>query len=451
MASKTHDRKAATRRKGRARDEREAAIDADFATGGVEIEQVYLDEISAIPLLDRDDEVKVATVMDDARRALVDEILGAPCHAAAALDVLRTKADDDAHAAKIERAAARLERARANYRKAIVSGTRNARPDERPLATARRLLAASSLRIVDLVRPLEAFVDGTHALRMSRRRLRRAETAEATARNREAWADALSSMMMPAASVWAHQRRLDAAQRRYDDAKSALYVRNLRLVVFIAKKYRSRYMPFLDLVQEGNIGLMKAVDRFDVKRGFKFSTYATWWIRQAISRSLAEKSRLIRIPVHMIENLTRVEKMIKAAGGEDNQAVRVDGVDVDRLTQLLRNPVSLDQHFDDGESNPLGRIVESEDAGDETDRALDREVMRGKLRQCFGVLNTREQEVLRLRYGLEGGAPMTLDEIGRRYSVSRERIRQIEIKALRKLRVPDRRRALEPLLDSISA
>jgi RNA polymerase primary sigma factor len=268
-----------------------------------------------------------------------------------------------------------------------------------------------------------------------------------------------AELLMTPSAARMHHRGLLKLIDRYQETKSVLYVRNLRLVVYIAKKYRSRYMPFLDLVQEGNIGLMKAVDRFDVKRGFKFSTYATWWIRQAISRALAEKSRIIRIPVHMIENLTRVEKILKnrSERGEERSAAvvsdngRVDGIDVQRLNQLLRNPISLDQKYEDGDSHALNRIIDSGDTGDETELRMDREVMRGKIQQSFRVLNHREKDVLRLRYGLDGEQALTLDEIGRRYSVSRERIRQIEIKALRKLRVPDRRRMLEPLLDSISA
>jgi RNA polymerase primary sigma factor len=424
---------------------------------GSEIEQIYLDEISEIPLLDRESEVKVATRMAEARRALVEEILARPCHFVAGVEQLRSRGGTDTDRAAHEETVARLKRARAGYLAALVKNERKARPARAPLARARNALAASELRIVDLYPALSRFERAFRRL-VARRRRASAEPGSDRSRVRLDLLRSLADTLMPYDDIVTHHRRLRELKERFEEAKSVLYVRNLRLVVYIAKRYRSRYMPFLDLVQEGNIGLMKAVDRFDVDRGFKFSTYATWWFRQAISRALAEKSRIIRIPVHMIENLTRVEKILKSRPEGKSPAVdggaeggRVDGIDMERLTQLLRNPISLDQKDEDGDSHALNRIIEASDSGAETEIRMDREVLRGKIRQSFRVLSHREKDVLRLRYGLEGEQALTLDEIGRRYSVSRERIRQIEIKALRKLRVPDRARALEPLLDSISA
>ena len=440
-------------------DEGEAAPSTNESSGS-EIEQIYLDEISGIPLLNRESEVEVATTMDQARAALVEELVDAPCHYVAALDVIRTRADSEKDQETAKSWIERLRVIEAEYREALAEDPDSAHEAHaKQIASVARFVRRQKLRVVDLFPAAHQFRVATRELRLGKRRIRRASTAAGKTRSLQEYRALAARFLMPIDDVWAHARRLERLQRAYDEAKSVLYVRNLRLVVYIAKKYRSRYMPFLDLVQEGNIGLMKAVDRFDVTRGFKFSTYATWWIRQAISRALAEKSRIIRIPVHMIENLTRVEKIVKSraaeaepdARGGTMDGQRVDGIDVQRLTQLLRNPVSIDQQFDDGESHSLNRIIESPDTGTEKDVELDREVVRGKIRQSFRVLNYRERDVLRLRYGLEGESPLTLDEIGRRYSVSRERIRQIEIKALRKLRVPDRRRLLEPLLDSISA
>jgi RNA polymerase sigma factor (sigma-70 family) len=429
------------------------------AETGAEIEQIYLDEISEISLLDRDSEVEVATVMDRARNALVEHILMAPCHFLPAVEALRARPGDRDDRDRIDHLISRLRRAQSSYESSIARRAEEARPPRAPLTSARRMLKGAGLRIVDLQGALERFDALCEELDRAERRRRRASTR---ADAEDVIVSLVGRSLMTRAALVKHRARLTELRRAFNEAKSVLYVRNLRLVVYIAKKYRSRYMPFLDLVQEGNLGLMKAVDRFEVERGFKFSTYATWWIRQAISRALAEKSRIIRIPVHMIENLTRVERLLKqiperggatvdAAAEAEPSGTRVDGIDVQRLTRLLKNPVSLDQSYESGESHALNRIIVSEDPRMENERELDREVVRTKIRQSFRVLNRREQDVLKLRYGLEGEPALTLDEIGRRYSVSRERVRQIEIKALRKLRVPDRRRMLEPLLDSVSA
>ena len=427
---------------------------------GSEIEQIYLDEISEIPLLSRESEVEAATRMSEARENLVQEILATPCHYQPVLALLKSKIDSASEQEEIAQLLERLANVQRKYRRELEQNGFSARPGRRFLNRARKLLTGSDLRIVDLNPILARFKKRYRDLavetlkkRVSRRPSVRMD--EATLKNYENAA----TFLMPLSEVVSHRERLEERECSFREAKSVLYVRNLRLVVFIAKKYRSRYMPFLDLVQEGNLGLMKAVDRFDVHRGFKFSTYATWWIRQAISRALAEKSRIIRIPVHMIENLTRVEKVLKSRSDQGSEFEsgtalergRLDGIDLQRLNQLLRNPISLDQHYEEEGSHTLNHIIEASDSGGEIELRLDREVVRRKIRQSFGVLNGREKDVLRLRYGLEGESALTLDEIGRRYEVSRERVRQIEIKALRKLRVPDRRRALEPLLDSISA
>ncbi|MBN2490795.1 MAG: sigma-70 family RNA polymerase sigma factor [Planctomycetes bacterium] len=433
------------------------AVDPECARsgGGPEIEQIYLDEISTIPLLDRESEVEVALRMDAARRALIEETLSRPCHFLAAVEQLRTRAVCQAERAAHEVTISRLRRAQTRYLGALLRTGSAARPARAPLVRAHRAIDAAEFRIVDLDPSIARFTRAFRPLVALRQRARGG--GPGTAR-RSAWNDflrGLAGTLMPWDEIVAHHRQIADLRARFVQNKSALYVRNLRLVVYIAKRYRSRHMPFLDLVQEGNLGLMKAVDRFDVRRGFKFSTYATWWIRQAISRALAEKSRIIRIPVHMIENLTRAEKMLanRSAGTAETGADSgpIDGVDAQRLTQFLRNPISLDQQYEEENSHALNRILRAGDGEPDPEIRLDEEVLRGKIRQSFRVLSDRERAVLRMRYGLDGAEVLTLDQIGRRYCVSRERVRQIEIRALRKLRVPDRRRALEPLLDSISA
>ena len=425
---------------------------------GNEIEQIYLDEISVIPLLNRKSETEVATRMDECRRALVHEILTTPCHSISALEVMRAKAGTIQDRSRVEKILEDLLDAQRAHHVALQGKTKYEITESRALKKAMKTLESTSLRFVDLMPVISRFRCKLQELCQHSPKSR---TGKKGSRGKEGQlhSNALAELFMPLKEINDHKRKLESLEQEYHEAKTVLYVKNLRLVVYIAKKYRSRYMPFLDLVQEGNIGLMKAVDRFEVTRGFKFSTYATWWIRQSISRALAEKSRIIRIPVHMIENLTKIEKAIKSLpdrGGpqaprEEFCGNRIDGIEMRRLTQLLRNPISLDQKYEEGDSHALNRIIESNDSGVDTDVRLDREVMRGKIKKSFRVLNHREKDVIKLRYGLDGERALTLDEIGRRYSVSRERIRQIEIKALRKLRVPDRRRMLEPLLDSISA
>jgi RNA polymerase primary sigma factor len=436
------------------------AKDSSF---GNEIEQIYLDEISEIPLLNRKSETEVATRMDECRKALVHEILSTPCHIIPALEVLKTKTSTPNERTTIQRILEEVLAEQSSYRKDLSRKRKKAAPSQDILNKGLEILGTSTLRFVDLLPVIAVFRYRIKELCMHSPKPRKgdARKGDGGSRGKKAKVNtsALAELFMPIAEIKAHQKKLQILEKKYHEAKTVLYIKNLRLVVYIAKKYRSRYMPFLDLVQEGNIGLMKAVDRFEVTRGFKFSTYATWWIRQSISRALAEKSRIIRIPVHMIENLTRIEKTIKSLPDMDQSNPqrgdifknRIDGIELLRLTQLLKNPISLDQKYEEGDSHALNNIIESDDSGQDIDVKLDREVMRGKINQSFRVLNHREKDVIKLRYGLDGERALTLDEIGRRYSVSRERIRQIEIKALRKLRVPDRRRMLEPLLDSISA
>lgn len=256
------------------------------------------------------------------------------------------------------------------------------------------------------------------------------------------------------------ERQVESArllQDKYETAKQELSGGNLRLVISIAKKYRNRGLNFLDLIQEGNTGLMRAVDKYEYKRGYKFSTYATWWIRQAITRAIADQARTIRIPVHMIETMSHIrnvcKKLVQKKGREPTLEEIAEEADLSipetrRVLNISRHPISLDRPIGDDEESFLGDFIEDATA-DSPVSAATHEMLKDKIDSVLQTLTYREREIIKLRYGLGDGYTYTLEEVGRIFNVTRERVRQIEAKAVRKLQHPMRSRKLEGFVESL--
>ena len=258
------------------------------------------------------------------------------------------------------------------------------------------------------------------------------------------------------------RQRVDEAQRvfgEYEEAKRRLAGGNLRLVVSIAKKYRNRGLSFLDIIQEGNTGLMRAVDKYEYRRGYKFSTYATWWIRQAITRAIADHARTIRIPVHMIETMSKLrnisKRLLQGLGREPTieeiaEEAKMPVSEARRVLKISRHPISLDRPVGESEDSYFGDFIEDEKAESPVSTASN-DMLRDRIEGVLKTLTYREREIIKLRYGIGDGYTYTLEEVGKIFKVTRERVRQVEAKAIRKLQHPVRARKLEGFLDARGA
>ena len=318
-------------------------------------------------------------------------------------------------------------------------------------------LSLRTRRVQPLVQQLSDFANRLDYLQTRLRHIRRNPLDEQADQADELRQELRDLMRITQESPRSLRKRVDTIRQQYDQyeaVKRQLSSGNLRLVVSIAKKYRNRGLSFLDLIQEGNTGLMRAVDKFEYRRGFKFSTYATWWIRQAITRAIADQARTIRIPVHMIDVLSKLRNTQKRLLQElrrepttEELALRA-GLDLDEVRRVLdigRHPVSLDRPVGDGEDCCFGELIEDAES-DNPVRNANNGILRQKIESLLKTLTYREREIIRLRYGLGDGYTYTLEEVGRIFKVTRERVRQIEAKAVRKLQNPVRSQQLSGFL-----
>lgn len=446
--------------------------------------KLYLHQMGRIPAISEEEERELATDLEGSRRRLIESMLdgvlplkrlcalmskvvegNAPLERVFLVDV-REDGDRERFLIDLRKLERRIRRALQAAEKAVRAyleapkSSQNhdlRRAIHKHVDGARGMLASLQLQVAYLVSvPLEMRA----ALRRVKGAARRARLA-APAEREQRLLELHQEQCQAGATTKMLRRYLEAvrsAEQDYNDAKCRLSAKNLRLVVSIAKGYRNKGLPFLDLIQEGNTGLIRALDRYQGSRGNKFSTYATWWIKQSITRSIAYQSRTVRMPIHAINTLNKLnelrETFWKRAGREASldELAELTDLPLEEVTRLLglgRSPLSLDQHCGGDEDCQFSETLCDESA----DRALDvsqRNMLREQVSRALGNLSAREREVLCMRFGLGGVSAHTLQEVGKRFEVSRERVRQIEMSALQKLKLPVRREKLRAFWEEMS-
>jgi RNA polymerase primary sigma factor len=450
--------------------------------------RLYLTQMSEIPLLTRDQEISLARQIEQTRRIFRRSVLGCDFAIRTTFEAIKKVHEGNLpfdRTIKVslteqlskEQILARmphniptiehiLDQNQKNYRILISKATSKVAKQEARIKFIRGRQKAITLveemslrtrRILPLMKQLEEFSQRMQLLVQEIANLKGGRSKDARYQRANLKRELRDLMLITQETPASLLKRCELCQKgfeEYDNIKRDLSSGNLRLVVSIAKKYRNRGMSFLDLIQEGNTGLMRAVDKYEYRRGFKFSTYATWWIRQAITRAIADQGRTIRIPVHMIDILSKLRnlqtQMLQELGRKPTMhemSKRCD-VDVDEVRRILdigRHPVSLDKPVGDGADNCFGEFIQ--DTGqDNPVQNANNAILRNQIEGILKTLTYREREIIRLRYGLGDGYTYTLEEVGRIFKVTRERVRQIEAKAVRKLQNPVRSQKIEGFL-----
>jgi RNA polymerase primary sigma factor len=452
--------------------------------------RVYLSQMSEIPLLTREQEISLAKKIEITRRKFRRAVLGNDFALRHTLEILRKvslgvlpfdrtikvslteQLTKEQVSGRMPLNIATLDRLIDENRRDFHSIVRRSTPEgvkaiARQSYQRRRLkslvlveeLSLRSRRVIPLMRQLEQYSQRMDYLQAKVRELRDSgsQPLELDRYRRELRHLIMTTQESPR-SLRARVEEFRKNFREYEAVKRQLSSGNLRLVVSIAKKYRNRGMSFLDLIQEGNTGLMRAVDKYEYRRGFKFSTYATWWIRQAITRAIADQARTIRIPVHMIDVLSKLRNIEKQLTHELQRtpsiyeiadAAQIAPEEVQRVMDIGRNPASLDRPVGEGEDSSFGEFIE-DPSSDNPLRNANNGVLRDRIDSLLKTLTFREREIIRLRYGLTDGYSYTLEEVGRIFKVTRERVRQIESKAVAKLQNPVRSKMLEGFLKQVA-
>ncbi|HNQ23626.1 MAG TPA: RNA polymerase sigma factor RpoD [Phycisphaerae bacterium] len=453
--------------------------------------RMYLTQMGEIPLLTRAEEIRLAKKIELTRMAFRQKVLESDYCARLAVDILQQvhdgalpfdrtmKISTSEHAAK-SRISGRIPGNLATVRALLARNEEAWREvQSRRLPAARRrellveirdrrrktsrLLEELSLR-TSRIQPLMRKLKGLHRkMRQLEEWLARHDGARSgDHEERTTMTEELTGIITLCGEapeqLAARLRTIERVFAEYEDAKRKLSGGNLRLVVSIAKKYRNRGLSFLDIIQEGNTGLMRAVDKYEYKRGYKFSTYATWWIRQAITRAIADHARTIRIPVHMIETMSRLRNISKELLQEQGREPTLEEIarrakmpvtEVRRVLKISRHPISLDRPVGESEDSYFGDFIE-DDSVESPVSTAGSEMLKDRVEEVLKTLTYREREIIKLRYGIGDGYTYTLEEVGKIFKVTRERVRQVEAKAIRKLQHPVRARKLEGFLENMT-